>query len=132
MKFLRALPLALVLLSVFTGTVPQVAFASAPRTFSELANLLVTILDSATGVLVIAGIVIYFYGISTNIMKMNDEGGQKFRAYFGWGILVIFIMVSIWGILELLQNTLFGSNPYNPTTGDDEIGLQFEAPQFIE
>ena len=110
MKFLRALLLALLLL-------PTVALASAPRTFEELANLIVAILDSGVGLLVLAGIVIYFYGVSTNILKMSDEGGKTARAYFVWGILVIFIMVSIWGILDLLQNTLFGNNPYNPTTG---------------
>src|SRR3989344_5688878 len=125
MKFLRALPLALLLL-------PTVALASAPRTFEELANLIVSILDSGVGLLVLAGIVIYFYGVSTNIMQMKDESGKKVRAYFGWGILVIFIMVSIWGILDLLQNTLFGSNPYNPTTGEDESPASFQVPQTFE
>ncbi|MEK7093148.1 MAG: hypothetical protein AAB927_01555, partial [Patescibacteria group bacterium] len=97
MKFLRALPVALLLL-------PTVALASAPRTFEELANLIVEILDGGVGLLVLTGIVIYFYGVSTNILKMSDEGGQKARAYFIWGIIVIFVMVSIWGILDLLQN----------------------------
>ncbi len=125
MKFIRALSVALLAL-------PTVALASAPRTFEELANLIVEILDSGVGLLVLAGIVIYFYGVSTNIMKMSDEGGQKARAYFVWGILVIFVMVSIWGILDLLQNTLFGNNPYNPTTGESESAATFQVPQFTE
>src|SRR3989338_4140991 len=125
MKFLRALLLALLLL-------PTVALASAPRTFEELANLIVAILDSGGGLLVLAGIVIYFYGVSTNILKMSDEGGKTARAYFVWGILVIFIMVSIWGILDLLQNTLFGNNPYNPTTGESESPASFQVPQTFE
>jgi len=125
MKFLRALPLALLLL-------PTVALASAPRTFEELANLTVEILDGGVGLLVLAGIVIYFYGVSTNILKMSDEGGKTARAYFLWGILVIFVMVSIWGILDLLQNTLFGNNPYNPTTGEDENPASFQVTETFE
>ena len=125
MKFLRALPLVLLLL-------PTVALASAPRTFEELANLIVSLLDGGVGLLVLAGIVIYFYGVSTNIMKMSDEGGQKARSYFVWGILVIFVMVSIWGILDLLQNTLFGNNPYNPTTGESESPASFQVSETFE
>ena len=126
MKFLR--PLALVALFM-----PQLALASAPRTFSELANLIVTLIDSAAGLLVIAGIVIYFYGISTSIVKLKDEGGEKLRAYFVWGILVIFVMVSIWGILRLLQNTLFGGDHFSPSTGrSGSEPLQFQAPVFGE
>jgi hypothetical protein len=111
---------------------PSIALAAAPRTFAELANFIVTILDSAAGLLVLAGIVIYFYGLSTNILKMKDEGGEKMRSYFVWGIIVIFIMVSIWGILELLQNTLFGADHFSPSTGSSGQSATFDVPAFNE
>lgn len=106
MKFARTLGVVAVL------GIPAVVLA-APRTFGELANLVVLILNNATIVLIVLGIVVYFFGISTNILKFSEEGGEKLRQYFFWGILVLFVMVSIWGILRLLQNTLFGSNPYS-------------------
>ena len=96
--------------------VPSVAFA-APRTFNELANLIVTILDTGTGLLILGGIVVYFWGISTNILKMKDEGSQAFKAYFVWGLIAIFVMLSIWGIIEILQNTIFGGDYYDPSGG---------------
>ncbi len=96
--------------------VPSVAYA-APRTFAEAIDLLVDILDAGTGLLILAGIVVYFWGISTNILKMKDEGGQAFKAYFVWGIVAIFVMVSIWGIIQLLQNTIFGGDYYSPNAG---------------
>ena len=99
--------------SLAIAVVPGVSFA-APRTFSEAVNLLVTILDTGTGLLVLAGIVVYFWGISTNILKMKDEGSQAFKAYFIWGIIAIFVMVSIWGIIQLVQNTIFGGDYYAP------------------
>ncbi len=121
----------LAILAALTLFAPSLASARAPRTFAELANLIVTILDSAAGLLVLAGIVIYFYGLSTNILKMKDEGGEKMRSYFVWGIIVIFIMVSIWGILSLLQNTLFGGDRFSPNTGGGGgAPLQFDAPKF--
>jgi len=96
---------------------PTVAFAQAPRTFQELAADIVDIFNSTTAVLIVAGIVIYFYGVSTNILKFSDEGGEKVKAYFLWGIIILFVMVSIWGILQLLQRTLFGTASTNPATG---------------
>jgi len=97
---------------------PTIAFAAAPRTFQELAALVVLILDNATIVLIVAGIVIYFLGISTNILSFSDKGGEKLRAYFLWGIIVLFVMVSIWGILQLLQRTIFGGSDVSPTSGE--------------
>ncbi|MBI5457371.1 hypothetical protein HY971_01455 [Candidatus Kaiserbacteria bacterium] len=113
-------------------TTPAVAFASAPRTFLELSNVVVTILNDATAVLVVAGIVVYFYGVSTNILNFSNEAGEKLRAYFLWGIIVLFVMVSIWGILRLLQDTLFGGSVGNPTTGEVQTASNgFETPQFV-
>jgi len=119
----RVLGLSLILLT------PTLALAAAPKTFAELANLIVSFLNSAAGLLIIAGVVIYFYGVSSNILKMSSEGGRAAREYLVWGIIVIFVMVSIWGILELLQNTLFGNSPNDPSTGASGTA-SFDAPAF--
>jgi hypothetical protein len=110
---------------------PAVALA-APRTFSELAETFVSIIDSATGLLILAGIVIYFYGISRNVLKMKDEGGKLMWNYVIWGIGVIFLMVSIWGIIELIQNTIFGGDPFAPSVGGDGTGQGFQVNQQFE
>jgi succinate dehydrogenase/fumarate reductase cytochrome b subunit len=108
------------------------AAATAPRTFKELAEFVVGILDNATAILFVLGIVIYFYGISTNILKFGEEGMEKARAYFFWGIIVLFMMFSIWGILRILQDTIFGDS-YSPATGTSVTPRdQFQAPQFGE
>lgn len=127
MNPLRLLPFLALL---FT---PALAFAAAPTTFQGLAALAVNILDNATAVLVVAGIAVYFYGISTNILKFGEGDAEKFRNYFLWGIIVLFVMVSIWGILNLLQNTLFGGNSFNATNGAAQQPVdQFSPPQFLE
>ncbi|PIR83703.1 hypothetical protein COU18_03450 [Candidatus Kaiserbacteria bacterium CG10_big_fil_rev_8_21_14_0_10_51_14] len=84
--------------------VPAIALA-APQTFAGLVNVIVGYINIAIPVLITLGIVIYMYGVSTNILKFGDENREKFKAYFVWGILILFFMVSIWGILRLLQST---------------------------
>ncbi len=106
-----------VLTGVITLMLPVVASAEAARNFQELAIDIVDIFDATTAVLIVAGIVVYFYGISTNILNFSDDGGEKVRAYFFWGIIILFVMVSIWGILRLLQSTLFGGSINSPTSG---------------
>lgn len=96
---------------------PTITLAAAPKTLKELANLLVTILNSATALLVFAALVMFLLGASLNIWKSNERGGKVLTTYLMWGILTLFVMVSIWGILRLLQGTLFENSPYNPTTG---------------
>jgi len=112
---------------------PAAASAAAPNTFQGLANLIVNLLDNATAVLIVLGIVVYFYGISTNILEFKEGGPEKFKNYFFWGIIVLFVMVSLWGILHLLQDTLFGGNSFNATNGaPQQPATQFQSPQFLE
>lgn len=100
------------LLGLIAYGLPTLALAAAPRTFGELATFLIDILNSTAAMLIAAGLVIYLYGISTNLFNVGGEGVSKMRSLIIWGIIVLFVMVSIWGILQILQNTIFGSNPY--------------------
>lgn len=90
---------------------PSVASA-APRTFSELVNLLVDIMNNGVFALIALAIAAYFFGMSTNILNMGEEPETRKR-FFLWGIIILFFMVSIWGILEMVQGTLFGGDGFN-------------------
>lgn len=96
---------------------PSFAFAlSAPKNFKEFADLLVALMGTATAVVMIFGFVMYLWGMATNIPHLGDEkGAEKRKSFFFWGIIVLFVMVSIWGIVQLLQSTLFGDSLYGPS-----------------
>ena len=113
---------------------PSIALAAAPKSFSDLVNLLVSLMNNATLVLITLGLVIYFYGISTSLFKSKEEGSEKLKMYLLWGILILFVMVSIWGILRLLENTLFGSGAANSSSGAVNSGQQnqFIPPRYTE
>ena len=109
-KVYALVPLALSL-------VPKLAFAAA-LTFQSLALQITELLDLGTMTLIVLGIVLYFWGIASNVTHFgDDEKGEKKKAFFVWGIIVLFVMVTVWGIIQLLQNTIFSSSPYDPTTG---------------
>ncbi len=81
---------------------------AAPRTFSELADLVTNLINGGIGVAFILGIVVYFFGIVTSMSKLREGDSERLRAYFVWGIIALFVMFSVWGILALIRNTLFG------------------------
>jgi hypothetical protein len=88
---------------------PGIALAAgAPQNFKDLANEIVQVLNNATTDLIVLAIVIYFYGVSTSLFK-GEKGRENLRQQIIWGIAVIFLAVSIWGVVQLLQSTFFGA-----------------------
>ncbi len=103
MRWLRAVGLTLSVI-----TLPALSLAQNPRTFKDLADQLATIMNWGVTLLITAGIVIYFWGAVKQILDRGEsEDSQEMRKFLFTGLIVIFVMVSIWGILGLLQNTLF-------------------------
>ena len=93
----------------FIVALPAVALAAgAVKTYSDLVNKLVSIMGIGSIVLVTLGFAAYFYGMSANILQFSSESGvEKRKAFFFWGIIILFVMLSIPGILRLLGRTLF-------------------------
>jgi hypothetical protein len=59
------------------------------------------------------GVVVFIYGV---LILMFSEGGEKKeegKQYMLWGIIGIFVMVSVWGLVNILIGT-FGLDPAVP------------------
>ncbi len=95
---------------------PSVTLA-APRTFAELANLITNLINGGIGVALILGIVVYFYGIVSNMSETSHGKFEKMRTHILWGMIALFVMFSVWGILGLIRNTLFGGTGSGLETG---------------
>ena len=94
---------------VALAALPRVASAAQiPNTWAGLVTVLVSLMDSAILTLVAVAVAAYFYGLSSNIIKFGEEHDvEKRKAYFFWGIVILFVMVSVWGILRLVRYTVF-------------------------
>ena len=86
----------------------------APTTFKGLAAFLVTIISALTALAVGIGVLYFLWGAATSIFDAGSaKSWEKFKNQFVVGIFVLFVMFSIWGILSLLGNSLFGTNNFN-------------------
>ncbi|MBL4644803.1 MAG: hypothetical protein JKX80_02970 [Candidatus Pacebacteria bacterium] len=82
---------------------------AAPTNFKALTEQLTELVDLGTLALFSLAIVYFFWSVVRNLWGYNggsDEQKKKLNQTLVWGILIIFIMVSIWGIIQILQLTL--------------------------
>lgn len=81
---------------------PAVAFAqSIEAVFAKLAGLI----NGAVGLFITLAIVIFFWGLIKYLWSISSEEAHKGLSTMFFGIIAIFIMVSVWGIVALLQNS---------------------------
>lgn len=87
---------------------PMVAFAQntvQPSYITSVINLIGTVLNALIPILIAAALVAFFWGL----VKYVWGGGENRDA--GWnimiaGLIALFVMVSVWGIIRVAQNTL--------------------------
>ena len=122
----------LVLFSFFF--IPLVTFAAscptpssntpsqAPQNFSEFICIILNFINTAFPIMVALTMLVFFWGLSKFILAAGDEKkvADGKRLIF-WGIIALFIMVSIWGIINLLSSAFIGGGPiqlpFLPTRG---------------
>jgi putative cell wall-binding protein len=81
--------------------------AATPSNFSELVDsvFISGILQPIVPFLIGLGVVVFIYGV---LILMFSEGGEKKedgKKYMLWGIIGIFVMVSVWGLVNILKDT---------------------------
>lgn len=125
MSYAVSMKWLLPLVTIFA--MPAVAWA-APSTFKELVDRLVVLMDLLVPILITIALIFYLYGISQNVLNFSDQksGNEKMKAYMVYGVLILFVMVSIWGILRLMSDTFFasgGSSSFGAPSSSDTLDL---------
>ncbi len=100
---------------------PTIALA-APNTLKELVALIVGVLNAATTTLIALALVAFLFGAAYNMLKAGERGSGALRQFLVWGIIILFVMVSIWGILNILQQTLFGYSGNRQGAAETGVG----------
>ncbi len=90
------------LLALATLTLPMLASAASITDIIVLAS---SVLNALIGLLITAAIVVFFWGLVTYMFSHAADKKSEGLTIAMYGVLTIFIMVSIWGIIKLLQST---------------------------
>ena len=71
--------------------------------FAGVVYSVLKIFDTAMPVLVALALVLFMVGV---VKYIYSEGEHKNRDLIMWSLIALFVMVSIWGILRILLNSL--------------------------
>ena len=94
----------LIFTSVVTAAVIGLpSFVGAASLFDTL-SLANTFLNALIGLFITLAIVVFFWGLIKYLWDMGEDKSEGLQIMM-YGVIAIFVMVSIWGIIRLLQNT---------------------------
>ena len=95
--------IALSFFSAASLLLPAVAGAA---TLQDTLIFLSTFLNGVIGLFITLAIVVFFWGLIKYLWSIDNENAHEGLKIMFWGLICIFVMVSIWGIIRLLQSTL--------------------------
>lgn len=88
------------------GVLAVAPFFAFAETLGGILNTLAQLLGAATPIVVALALVYFFWGLATFILNSGEEGKRKEAiSIMIYGIIALFVMVSIWGIINVLQTT---------------------------
>lgn len=88
-----------------------------PRNFSEFICVATnSILSPLIPILITLALIAFFWGVAKYVVQgANDEKSrEQGKQIMLWGIVGLFVMVSVWGLVAIVQNTFNLENaPFN-------------------
>jgi hypothetical protein len=106
--------LALTSASLVAFAAPLITSAAVVRNFSDVGNFIInTINNILVPVLFAVAFIVFLWGaFNTFILGANSEDTkEKGKGLMLWGLIGFFVMVSVWGLVNILTGTInFGNN----------------------
>ncbi len=121
MKKLKKYLIAFVVCFPFVPTL--VLAAGAPQNFQQLITRAIELISMMVPLLVSLAVLFFLYGVARFIYYAdNDTERAKGKQHMIWGIVALFVMVSVWPLVNILKETVLGSSGgsswENPDTGE--------------
>ena len=78
-----------------------------------ITNWFIQILNYVAILIFTAALVCFLYGVFLLMFVhgTSDESRSKGKKFMTWGIVSLFVMVSTWGLVNVLKTSIFGSGP---------------------
>jgi|GEM_PF-2411330 hypothetical protein len=82
---------------------------SSGATFASIVQNIVSLINLTVGVLLALAVVVFFIGLVRYIRESGDaKGHAEAKERIIWSLVAIFVLVSIWGILAVMNTAFFG------------------------
>lgn len=74
--------------------------------FADIVGIIVNLMGMAVNLLMAFALLVFLYGLMRYMMDAGDDSKrEESRQYMVYGIIGLFVMVSMWGLVQVLTNT---------------------------
>jgi hypothetical protein len=96
-----------------TSRIPSADIAKPNGTIAGIIVWFITLLNYIVVLLITGAIMFFLYGVFVLMFVggTNEESRSKGRKFMFWGIVSLFVMVSVWGLVNILKTSFFGTGP---------------------
>lgn len=78
------------------------------NTFGGVVDSIVSYINQIVLLITAASLLVFFWGLAQFILKSGDSKEHaKGRSLMMWGVIIFFVMGSLWGIINLFAYSIF-------------------------
>jgi hypothetical protein len=93
---------------------PSLASAQAITSFEGLVGKIYGMVASLVPLIVSLTLIVFLWGIFQLVRSNSEDSRKDAIKIITFGIVALFVMVSVWGLVAILSNTFFGGGIYIP------------------
>jgi len=95
------------LASVLVAGTPFLVFAQA-NNFKGLVQIVIGLIQDLIPLVVALTLLVFIWGIFQLVRSNSEDSRAEAIAVITYGIVSLFVMVSVWGLVSILTSTFFG------------------------
>lgn len=81
-------------------------------TLASVIQDIISLINLTVGMLCALAVVIFFWGLVKFVWHSDDAKAlDEGKKLMGWGLVALFVLFSLWGILQILNIAFFGGAP---------------------
>lgn len=92
---------------------PMIAFAQQTGGIRNLVREAGGLIQGLIPIVIGLAVLVFLWGVLKYVIASDDAGKEQGRSFMLWGIIALFVMVSVWGLVNILRETL-QLNPATP------------------
>lgn len=78
------------------------------RTLTTIIQSFIDLIEYAIPIVMVLAVLTFFFGVARFIFSAeSDQARAEGKWFLLWGVIGLFVMVAIWGIVLVIQDTFF-------------------------
>ncbi len=90
-----------------TFLVPSVTFAAQAKDFKGVVSIIIDLIRSLVPLVVALAMLVFIWGVFQLVRSNSEDARKEAIGIITYGIVSLFVMVSVWGLVGILTSTFF-------------------------